>query len=112
MAKADREMVGCGLLHRWYILTVTAELQTLTLTAGLSDDATRYIREEYSNARNFCDGDIYRHLRHHQMQQNAEESGKWLARLSESKRKGIRQLREKMQPLCSAFDRLLPIIGL
>ncbi|ERF68657.1 hypothetical protein EPUS_05718 [Endocarpon pusillum Z07020] len=70
------------------------------------------IQEEYSNSRQFCDGDIYRSLRHHQLNRNINEAGKWQARLSASKRKDVRQLHERYPHLTEAFDSLLPVIGL
>lgn len=74
--------------------------------------------EEYSNSRNFSDGDIFRNLRYHQMNNNKQEAGKWMARLSESKRRDVIQLQKMalqstaMSALSDAFDRLLPYIGL
>jgi Protein of unknown function (DUF3723) len=70
------------------------------------------IQEEYSNSRRFCDGDIYRSLRHHQLSRNINEAGKWQARLSASKRKDVRQLHERYPHLAEAFDSLLPVVGL
>ncbi|KAF2229448.1 hypothetical protein EV356DRAFT_537224 [Viridothelium virens] len=70
------------------------------------------LREEYSNARAFCDGDIFRHLRHYQQIGDNARAGRWLARLSKSKTRDVKQLIDKDRPLCTAFDRLLPFTGL
>lgn len=87
--------------------------QLLILRIGLDESTYRDLREEYANERNFCDGDIYRHLRHSQLSGNSTEEGRWLARLSECKRKDVKQLqrRSELRPLTSALDNLLPFSG-
>ncbi|KAI9676517.1 MAG: hypothetical protein M1817_000675 [Caeruleum heppii] len=88
---------------KWWVVDLYA--------ADLPADAKSEIREEYSNALNFSDGDIYRNVRRHQRRSERAEEGKWLARLTESKRKDLRQL-QTLSGLSSAFDRLLPFVGL
>ena len=80
----------------------------------LSDIARLYIREEYSNSRYFCDGDIFCQLRHNQITLNDFEEGRWLARLSESKRKDLNQLQKRLElkRLNLILDKLLPFRGL
>lgn len=78
----------------------------------MPENAVAAIREEHSNSRQFCDGDIYRNLRFHQAQGNLEQEGKWKARLTERKRKTVEQMRRKVGILNRGFDRLLPFIGL
>lgn len=71
-----------------------------------------HLKDEYANARAFCDGDIYRHLRHHQLHGNIQEAAKWSTRLSASKARYVKQLQEKELELCKVFDKLLSYIGL
>ena len=82
-------------------------------TLGLDSDAKADIREEYTNARNFCDGDIFRYLRYGQIEQDESEERRWLARLSEWKRKDLKQVqkRQELKPFNAMLDRLLPFIG-
>ncbi len=96
-------------------------IRGLTTFVDIEANSKAAIREEYfeySNSRNFCDGDIFRNLRFHQQRNNANGSGKWLARLSESKRRDVTQLQKmankfpEMTQLSVAFDQLLPDVGL
>lgn len=83
----------------------------------LSEDNKRIIREEYLGASNFCDGDIFRHLRRCRLSNNPGEKT-WLARLSESKRSDILQLEKaadkdrQMRKFRDSLDALLPFAGL
>lgn len=76
------------------------------------------IREEYSNALNFSDGDIYRHIRYSQNRNENDHEAKWQARLSESKRRDLKQLHKlsesdgKMRKFRDSLDALIPYIGL
>ena len=72
------------------------------------------ILDEYANERNFCDRDIFRNLRYCQLQGDRLGGNRWLAKLSECKQKDFKQLqrREELQPLASALDNLLGILGL
>ena len=81
--------------------------------SDLSEAIRRDLREDYANSRNFCDGDIYRQIRYCQRTQNQLGEGRWFARLSEGKRKDLKQLqrREDLRSLSLALDKLLPYIG-
>lgn len=70
--------------------------------------------EDYPNAKNFCDGDIYRQIRKCDAQQDALGRGKWLVRLSECKRIDLLKLlkKEHLQPIVLALDKLIPFVGL
>lgn len=82
------------------------------MVIALPPAATAAIEEEYPNARNFCDGVIYRYLRQSQLARDRAQEGRWLARLSEGKRKDLQHLRDKLGPLNDALDSLLPMPGL
>ena len=81
-------------------------------STGLSESSVLDLRTEYSNARGFNDGDVFRHLRHYQLAQDHGQIGKWWARLSASKRKDVQTLLSKFESLTKAFDELLPFTGL
>ncbi|KAF3481568.1 uncharacterized protein GIQ15_04327 [Arthroderma uncinatum] len=70
------------------------------------------MREEHSNAHQFCDGDIYRNLRYYQSRESENEEEKWRARLSSGKRDDLDRMDLKARRLRRAFDRLLPFKGL
>ncbi|KAI9799076.1 MAG: hypothetical protein M1833_004270 [Piccolia ochrophora] len=92
---------------QWWVV----DLYVADLPQGVESD----LREEYSNARNFGDGDIFRNIRYHQMRNNAHGERKWRARLSESKRKDLKQFQKiatNKPALSQAFDALLPYVGL
>ncbi|KAF2812826.1 uncharacterized protein BDZ99DRAFT_381703, partial [Mytilinidion resinicola] len=93
-------------IEKWWVIDLY--LDDLPNTIAL------HLRTEYSNARAFCDGDIFRYLRKYSKNENRAQESKWQARLkdSESKEKDIKKLVSKMRPLCDAFDDLLPFIGL
>lgn len=84
----------------------------------MSEPGRRAIREEYSNALNFSDGDIFRHLRHCSMNNELSGKVKWLSRLSESKRRDLKQLEkfaeedEEMRRFSESLDDLIPYTGL
>lgn len=83
------------------------------MSTALSDKTKVDIREDYTNARKFCDGDIYRQLRFSQQQHDEGEEGRWMARLSDSARKDVKQLlvRKDLRPITNALDDLLPYVG-
>lgn len=83
------------------------------LPSDLGDSLRKDIREDYSNSRNFCDGDIYRQIRSCQINQDNLGEGRWLARLSEAKRKDFKQLqrRDQVKQVAKALDSLLPYVG-
>lgn len=65
----------------------------------LSEECKRAVREEYLGATNFCDGDMFRHLRRCSLDRDPGEKT-WLARLSERVKEGMscnwRRLRVKI----------------
>jgi hypothetical protein len=61
--------------------------------AALPADAVLDIRTEYSNARGFSDGDVFRHLRHYQLTGDSAQAGQY-------------------EVMSRAFDDLLPFTGL
>ncbi|KAI4228466.1 MAG: hypothetical protein L6R40_008131 [Gallowayella cf. fulva] len=83
----------------------------------LSEENKRLIREDYLGASNFCDGDIFRHLRRCSIN-NDQAERTWLARLSESKRRDVLQLQKAadkdrhMRKFRDSLDALLPFRGL
>ena len=79
---------------------------------ALPVDAVLDIRTEYSNARGFRDGDIYRHFRHCQLTGDFVQAGKWKARMSTRKFQYVQHLVGKRRVLCKAFDDLLPFTGI
>lgn len=87
-------------------------------SSDLSEAGRRAVREEYSNALNFSDGDIFRHLRHCSLRNEQSGRAKWLFRLSESKRRDLRQLKrfaeedKDMERFRNSLDDLIPYIGL
>ena len=92
---------------------IDSSLQRLTIFLALNDLVARDIRDEYANARNFCDGDIFQQIRQSQLSRNVQAESRWLARLSEGKRKDLKQLqrRPELKPLAEALDNLLPFVG-
>ncbi|KAI9732138.1 MAG: hypothetical protein M1834_004234 [Cirrosporium novae-zelandiae] len=72
------------------------------------------LRESYDNNRPYTDGEIFRNIRFHQKAGNTVAEGKWMARLTMSKLKDLRQLQrqEALIPLLRAFDTLLDFPGL
>ncbi|KAK3117342.1 hypothetical protein LTR53_001393 [Teratosphaeriaceae sp. CCFEE 6253] len=67
--------------------------------------------EEYKNERAYTDGEIFRKIRlYHKCGSTADEN-RWWARLTDTKRKVLRQLLKDEQ-FATAFDNLLPWPGL
>ncbi|KAF1349754.1 hypothetical protein BDV97DRAFT_376998 [Delphinella strobiligena] len=93
-------------LDHWWVVDLYAD--------SLPDALRLEVRTEYLNSRSFCDGDIYRNLRHHQRKDDSARTGRWLARLSTSKRNDVKRLTTspKKQSLRKALDDLLPFSGL
>lgn len=71
----------------------------------------RYITQEYGNALQFSDGDVFRYVRANRESNNKFGVKKWMARLSASKRRNLLQM-EKIPILIKAFDSLRPLTGL
>ncbi|KAK2809765.1 hypothetical protein FQN50_003610 [Emmonsiellopsis sp. PD_5] len=74
--------------------------------------AKAQLREKYQNEQNFNDGDIYRNLRHYQLQGDKSEVARWWARWVDSTKCRDVMKMQKNKQLRAAFDRLLPYIGL
>ena len=83
------------------------------MACGLSVGEAESVDVLYINARNFCDGDIFRYLRYGQIKQDSIEEKRWLARLTECKRKDLKQLqrRVELQSFNTGLDKLLPFVG-
>lgn len=85
----------------------------LTTHTELNEPLRRDLREDYSNSRNFCDGEIYQQIKAYQKTNDILSEGRWLARLSEGKRKDVKQLhtRKELKCFAEALDRMLPYVG-
>lgn len=78
------------------------------------------LRDEYSNARNSFDGDIYYRIRTAHLQAQRGEKRKWLARLSKSKQRDVLHLEGRaespknpeMHQFSEQLDLLIPFRGL
>ena len=81
-------------------------------SSELSHAAVLSLRAEYSHERGFTDGEIYRHLRHFQLNQDVVQAAKWLSRLSDSKRKDLKTFFSNHDAVRIALDDLLPFTGL
>ena len=94
-------------------LPTTREYRLIACFQGLSKSGKQDIRDEYANARNFCDGDIFQQIRIHQGKKDRQAEGRWLARLSEGKRKDLKQLQRRLElrRLAEALNQLLPYTG-
>ena len=81
---------------------------------ALSHGLRTSIRDEYSNALNFCHGDIYRQIRFYQDRGRKFEEGRWFARLNPSMSSDLLrfQKRKDFEDLRYALDSLLQFPGL
>ena len=111
--------MGRGYLFGWFALPSLRALKDVANYVGdLQPLAKAALREEYANSKNYGDGHIYRYMRNCVRRKDDPGARKWLARLSESKRKDIKKLEKMaakfpaMQDFQMALDRLLPFIGL
>ena len=98
-----------------YILTVCSSFLEdglfLLTVPDMNHELRNELREEYSNAANFSDGEIFRHIRFYQKINAALEEQKWWARLTRDKSKDLRRILN-VRNLRDAFDSLLNITGL
>ena len=78
---------------------------------GLGQQAKRLLKEEYANASNFSDGEIYSKIRFYQEKQTALCERRWWAYLSRSKSKNLRRILLRPKYV-AAFDVLRPAQGL
>lgn len=83
---------------------------------ALSENGVQAIRDEYLNARNFYDGEIFRRLRQCHCTGNQAEKNMWLSRLSEAKQRDVATMEKRQDSESRAFadslDGLIPFIGL
>lgn len=103
-------------LDFWVEATLYSEEYRMEFFPNTIDkDVKQAIREHYSNAASFSDGDIFRGIRLCQIKGQSAHVRKWLARLSESKRDDILQLErsadqiDTMVRFQKALDDLLPL---
>ncbi len=110
---------------KWWIVDLYVDgilpspLKPATLiVVDLGEVEVNELRQEYSNAKNFYDGDIFRHLRQAHLAGNASAKARWLCKLSRAKIKDVNLLEKRAsrdpqtQHLQNAFDDLLPFTGL
>lgn len=77
----------------------------------MSPIVVNHLREEYSNSINFCDGEIFRHIRLCRKENDTFNENKWWARLSKYKSKDLKRVLD-IKELRQAFDDLLIVSGL
>jgi len=77
----------------------------------LSADASRKLIEGYANTQRFSDGEIFWKIRFYNRACDTRAEQKWWARLTETKRKDLKQLL-KHNAFAHAFDNLLEMPGL
>ena len=69
-----------GLVFKRYTINSTHFIRisshNLLVSTTLSDKTKVNIRKNYTNARKFCDDDIYRQLRFNQQQHDEDEEGR------------------------------------
>ncbi|KAI9750727.1 MAG: hypothetical protein M4579_006344 [Chaenotheca gracillima] len=79
--------------------------------SGLKRKAARKLVEEDKNSQPFSDGEIFQKIRYYHHRQDEQAEKKWWARLTESKRKDLRQLLRNPR-FVEALDKLLAFPGL
>jgi len=84
---------------------------SLTLATDIDVKLRESLREEYSNAANFSDGEIFRHIRLYNRDGDILQERKWWARLTKDKSRDLKRILD-VQILREAFDRLLEVTGL
>jgi len=72
----------------------------------LSPSFQQYLREEYANAADFSDGEIYRHIREAILKGDIAAKNKWCARFDSDKMRKVTQLSQRKK-LQEAWDDLL-----
>ena len=112
--------------EKWWIIDLYVESKVpspyerpiLIVTLDLGETEVDELRQEYSNAKNFYDGDIFRHLRRAHLAGNTLAKARWLSKLSRTKIRDIDQFEKRAvkdaqtRHLQSALDALLPFTGL
>ncbi|KAF2028953.1 hypothetical protein EK21DRAFT_68608 [Setomelanomma holmii] len=98
---------------RWWVVKLYVEESFL-------NDLRTHVYESYAHEQCYSDGTIFRNIRVYARSRNSQEENKWWARLSDTKKKDLRQLihsskyNDISQPklLINAFDELLHFTGL
>ncbi|CAL8575817.1 hypothetical protein XPA_001720 [Xanthoria parietina] len=83
--EAARHYLGSG--QKWWIIDLYRD--------DIAASAKAALREEHENTGSFLDGDVYRHIRLKQLQNDVEGKRKWLAKLSAAKRRDVLQLEKR-----------------
>lgn len=95
--------------QKWWVVDLYVDEQ-------LSEGEIQELRDEHLNARNFFDGDIFRHLRQCHLIGDLHRKKKWLSRLSEAKRRDVQTLEKRKDTesrlFAQSLDALIPFIGL
>ncbi|KAF2727576.1 hypothetical protein EJ04DRAFT_451086 [Polyplosphaeria fusca] len=90
---------------RWWVIRLHS-------SEGLTSRSSSRIIEGFAHEQVYTDGTIFRNIRQYNRQEDAEDSeNRWWARLTETKRKDLRQLL-KNKRMTKAFDELLDFPGL
>lgn len=89
---------------RWWV----ADLYT----SDLNEEVRLALRSDHPNARDFSDGDIFRHLRYFEHKGDIAQLSRWQARLSASKLRDVKTLSSRYPAVMDGFDKLLPFVGL
>ena len=99
-------------------LPLLSLIAILIIALDLGEKEVNELREEYSNAKNSYDGDIFRRLRRAHLAGNTFAKARWLSKLSRTKIRDIDLLEKRAakdpqtRHLQCAFDHLLPFTGL
>ena len=92
-------------------ITPTFEEKVITVYIALSDEAKTSLCEDYSNASNFFDGQIFCRIQQNQESEQVYNEKRWWFYLFKSKRKNLRRLFLKPAILAS-LDSLRSATGL
>ncbi|KAI9883966.1 MAG: hypothetical protein M1823_004244 [Watsoniomyces obsoletus] len=88
---------------RWWMVKLFQQTADVRLQTQLE--------EEYENSVSYPDGEVFRKIRWYQQQNEKLLEGKWWARLTDCKQRGLRQVL-RHPGLIKAFDKLLDFPGL
>lgn len=70
------------------------------------------IREEHSNAQPYCDGDIYRNVRHYERLGDVDSELKWRGRFSKGVHNELARMEKDFKRIRRALDKLIPFSGM
>jgi hypothetical protein len=70
------------------------------------------IRDEHPNGQPYCDGDIYRNVRHYETIGDVESELRWRGRFSKGVHHELARMEKDFKRIKRAFDKLLPFLGL